>query len=215
MKMILYIMVLLSTVLLSCNRGKALEVNGANKTDKEITMNSDTATFGAGCFWCVESVFQELEGVVRVESGYMGGHTKNPNYNDVCSGETGHAEVCRITYDSSLITFDELLEVFWQTHDPTTLNRQGSDIGTQYRSVIFYNSEEQRSAAEYYKNKLNETGAFKSKIVTELSPASEFYIAEDYHQDYFENNPNQPYCSFVIKPKLDKFRKAFGDKLRK
>jgi peptide-methionine (S)-S-oxide reductase len=145
----------------------------------------------------------------------MGGHTANPNYKDVCSGETGHAEVCRIEFDSSRISFEELLEVFWQTHDPTTLSRQGNDIGTQYRSVIFYNNEDQKKSAEYYKNKLNESGAFKNTIVTEISPVSEFYIAEDYHQDYFENNPNQPYCSFVIKPKLDKFRKAFQDKLRK
>jgi len=216
MKMFIQIMVLVSiSLLLSCSRGKALNGNDTTDTSKANTMNLDTATFGAGCFWCVETVFQELEGVVRVESGYMGGHMKNPGYKDVCSGETGHAEVCRIVYDDSIISFEELLEVFWQTHDPTTLNRQGNDIGTQYRSVIFYHNEEQKKAAEYYKNKLDESGAFNNKIVTEISLKSEFYIAEDYHQDYFENNPNQPYCSFVIKPKLDKFRKAFKDKLRK
>jgi peptide-methionine (S)-S-oxide reductase len=215
MKMFIQIAVLLSLSMLSCSRGKALDINETIERGKESNMKIDTATFGAGCFWCVESVFQELDGVVRVESGYMGGHTANPNYKDVCSGETGHAEVCRIEFDSSRISFEELLEVFWQTHDPTTLSRQGNDIGTQYRSVIFYNNEDQKKSAEYYKNKLNESGAFKNTIVTEISPVSEFYIAEDYHQDYFENNPNQPYCSFVIKPKLDKFRKAFQDKLRK
>ncbi|MDQ2177242.1 peptide-methionine (S)-S-oxide reductase MsrA [Marinifilum sp. D714] len=174
----------------------------------------EVASFGAGCFWCVEAIFQELNGVEKVESGYMGGETKNPTYKDVCSGETGHAEICQITYDENVISFKELLEVFWQTHNPTTLNRQGADVGTQYRSAVFYHSEEQKRLALEYKEKLNESGAWDDPIVTEITPASKFYIAENYHQDYFNNNSNQPYCSFVIKPKMEKFKKVFKDKLK-
>ena len=182
---------------------------------KEEQMNKlETATFGAGCFWCVEAIFQELKGVEKVESGYMGGKTDNPSYKDICTGETGHAEVCQITYNPEEISFDELLEVFWQTHNPTTLNRQGADVGTQYRSAIFYHSESQRKTAEAYKEKLNELGAYDDPIVTEITEASTFYKAENYHQDYFKNNSNQPYCSFVIKPKMEKFKKVFKDKLK-
>jgi peptide-methionine (S)-S-oxide reductase len=172
------------------------------------------ATFGAGCFWCVEAVFQELAGVVSVESGYAGGFVENPSYEAVCSGQTGHAEVCQIKFDPKVISYDQLLEVFWQTHDPTTLNRQGADTGTQYRSVIFYHDQQQRELAEAYKKRLDQSGAWDKPIVTEISPASTFYKAEGYHQDYFSNNPNQPYCAFSIRPKLDKFRKAFKDKLK-
>lgn len=174
----------------------------------------DTATFGAGCFWCVDAVFRELKGVTSVESGYSGGKIKNPTYREVCSGLTGHAEVCRIVFHPKEISYAELLSVFWQTHDPTTLNRQGADEGTQYRSVIFYHNDEQRTEAEKYKRELDASGAFSGKIVTEISAAEPFYPAEDYHQNYFSQNGEQPYCRFVIEPKMDKFRKAFKDKLR-
>lgn len=188
-----------------------------NTTQVQIKSESsglDTATFGAGCFWCVEAIFQRVKGVISVESGYMGGTVKNPSYREVCTGRTGHAEVCRITFDPSIVSYDDLLEIFWQTHDPTTLNRQGADVGTQYRSVVFYHSEFQKQRAEYFKTKLNEEKVFDSPIVTEISPATEFYKAEDYHQNYYNSNLNQAYCTFVIAPKLDKFKKAFADKLK-
>ncbi|MCX7743224.1 MAG: peptide-methionine (S)-S-oxide reductase MsrA [Flavobacteriales bacterium] len=174
----------------------------------------DTATFGAGCFWCVEAIFQRVNGVVSVESGYMGGSIKNPSYREVCTGKTGHAEVCQLTYDPAVISYDELLEIFWQTHDPTTLNRQGADVGTQYRSVIFYHSDYQKQRAEYFKDKLNKEKIFNSPIVTEISPAGVFYKAENYHQNYYNLNPNQGYCTYVIAPKLEKFKKAFSNKLK-
>lgn len=174
----------------------------------------DTATFGAGCFWCVEAVFQQLNGVIKVESGYEGGSVNNPTYKQVCTGSTGHAEVCRITFDTKLISYDDLLEVFWQTHDPTTLNRQGADVGTQYRSVVFYHNEFQKERAMHFKQKLNSEGAFSSPVITEISPSSTFYKAEDYHQNYYNENGNEYYCTLVIKPKLDKFKKAFSDKLK-
>jgi peptide-methionine (S)-S-oxide reductase len=174
----------------------------------------ETATFGAGCFWCVEAVFQQLKGVVAVESGYSGGRTLHPTYKEVCSGTTGHAEVCRIVFDPSIIRFSELLEVFWKTHDPTTENRQGADIGTQYRSVIFYHNEEQRLLAEEMKAKLNLAGIWNNPLVTEIIPAQPFYKAENYHQEYYFQNADQPYCTTVITPKIDKFRKIFADKLK-
>ena len=174
----------------------------------------EKATFGAGCFWCVEAVFQELKGVESVVSGYTGGQPENPTYKEVCSGTTGHAEVAQITYDPAKITFEELLEVFWQTHDPTTLNRQGADVGTQYRSAIFYHSEAQKALSEKYKQELDQSGAFQDPIVTEINPLGEFYAAEDYHQNYYTLNAAQPYCAFVIKPKMEKFRKVFADKLK-
>ena len=175
----------------------------------------DTITLGAGCFWCVEAVFTELKGVKSVTSGYMGGQVKNPSYREVCTGNTGHAEVAQLTYDPKEITFDEILEVFWQTHDPTTLNRQGADVGTQYRSAIFYHTDDQRRIAEEYKVKLDASGAFRAPIVTEITAATTFYPAEDYHQDYYALNGEQGYCQMVIRPKLDKFRKVFADKLKK
>lgn len=194
----------------------------ANTTDKKTQTNMndsntrlDTATFGAGCFWCVEAVFQDLEGVKSVASGYSGGKIKNPTYREVCSGLTGHAEVIQITYNPNKISFDELLEVFWQTHDPTTLNQQGADRGTQYRSVVFYHNEEQKQLAEKYKNALNDSQAFANPVVTEISQFTEFYKAEDYHQNYFNENGDEPYCRMVIKPKVDKFKKVFKDKLKK
>lgn len=177
--------------------------------------NIDTATFGTGCFWCTEAIFQQLKGVKKVTSGYSGGHVKNPTYKEVCDGTTGHAECIEIVYDPQEISFDELLEVFWQTHDPTTLNRQGNDIGTQYRSVVFYHTPEQKQKAEKYKAELDRAGAFDNPIVTEISPASTFYAAEDYHQNYYNNNGSQPYCYFVIRPKMEKFQKVFKDKIKK
>lgn len=180
-------------------------------------MNDTTAiaTFGAGCFWCIEACFSEMNGVHQVLSGYMGGQTKNPTYAEVCTGTTGHAEVAQIHFDPSVISYEELLEVFWFVHDPTTLNRQGNDVGTQYRSVVFFHSDEQREMAEFYKSKLAESGAYSRPIITEISAASEFYVAEQYHQGYFIDNPNQPYCAAVVRPKVDKFRKAFSEKLVK
>ena len=175
----------------------------------------EKATFGAGCFWCVEAVFERLKGVETVESGYTGGHTKNPTYKEICTGRTGHAEVVQITFDPKVVSFGELLEVFWKTHDPTTLNRQGNDVGTQYRSAVFYHDHQQKAEAEKYKKKLDEAGVFDDPIVTEISPLGVYYAAENYHQEYFEQNPNQPYCRLVIAPKVDKFEKVFKDKLKK
>ena len=174
----------------------------------------ETATFGSGCFWCTEAVFQQLKGVSSVVSGYSGGHAKNPSYEQVCTGRTGHAEVCQIQFDPEQIPFEELLDVFFNTHDPTTLNRQGNDVGTQYRSVIFYHSERQKQIAERVKAELGESGTWKNPIVTEILPFEKFYPAEDYHQNYFRNNPNQGYCRLVISPKLDKFQKVFKLKLK-
>lgn len=185
-----------------------------NKKMSDTNNQYDTATLGAGCFWCVEAVFQDLKGVQSVKSGYTGGKISNPTYKEVCSGLTGHAEVAQIVYDPSVISFDELLEVFWQTHDPTTLNRQGADVGTQYRSAVFYHNEEQKKLAEEYKKKLNEANAFPSPIVTEISPLGEFYVAEDYHQNYYNENGEQGYCRMVIRPKVEKFKKVFKDKLK-
>lgn len=177
--------------------------------------NTDTATFGTGCFWCTEAIFDQLDGVEKVVSGYSGGHTENPTYKEVCGEETGHAECVRIVYDPSRITYDELLEIFWQVHDPTSLNRQGADVGTQYRSAIFYHNEEQKQKAEKYKAELDSSGAFDKPVVTEITPASKFYVAENYHQEYYELNKNSnPYCAMVIRPKLDKFQKVFKEKLR-
>jgi peptide-methionine (S)-S-oxide reductase len=173
-----------------------------------------TATFGSGCFWCTEAVFQRLEGVESVVSGYSGGRVKNPTYHQVSMGSTGHAEVIQVTYDSEAISYAELLEVFWKLHDPTTLNRQGGDRGTQYRSAIFYHTDQQRRLAEYYKRKLDASGAYPSPIVTEIAPFSAFYVAEDYHQNYFEEHGSEPYCRAVILPKMDKLKKAFGAKLK-
>lgn len=206
----------------SVNQGCTNVVNN-NQTDSNPsssmntnnTENTDTITLGSGCFWCTEAVFESLDGVLSAESGYMGGEVANPTYKQVCTGTTGHAEVVRIIYDPAKISFPELLEAFWASHDPTTLNRQGNDVGTQYRSVIFYYNEEQKKISTEYKNDLNKQKVFPDPIVTEIAMAQKFYIAENYHQQYFELNGNEPYCTFVIKPKLDKFRKHFADKLKK
>jgi len=172
------------------------------------------ATFGSGCFWCTEAFFQRLKGVNKVVSGYSGGKVKNPSYREVCSGSTGHAEVIQITFDPAILKYEELLEVFFSTHDPTTLNKQGGDEGTQYRSVIFYHNEEQKRLAEEFKKQLDAVGTYDKPIVTEISPYKEFYPAEDYHQDYFNLNGEAPYCQFVIAPKMQKFMKGFGEKMK-
>jgi peptide-methionine (S)-S-oxide reductase len=175
---------------------------------------SQQATFGNGCFWCTEAVFQQVPGVHSVVSGYSGGHVKNPTYQQVCTRDTGHAEVVQITFDPKVVSFQELLEVFWQTHDPTTLNRQGPDSGPQYRSVIFYHTPEQKDLAEHFKKKLDTSGAFAKPIVTEIVAFSAFYPAEKYHQNYFRDNPQQPYCAMFIQPKLERFAKVFKDKFK-
>jgi peptide-methionine (S)-S-oxide reductase len=177
--------------------------------------NMDTITFGSGCFWCTEAIFQQVKGVEKVVSGYSGGHVVNPTYEQICEKKTGHAEVCQLVYDPAVVGIPELLEVFWQTHDPTTLDRQGNDVGPQYRSVIFYHSEEQRKAAEEYKAALDASGAFPRPIVTTVEPFKNFYRAEEYHQNYYRNNPSQGYCYFVIRPKLEKFEKVFKDLKKK
>ena len=168
---------------------------------------SDIATLGGGCFWCVEAVFQRIEGVLSVKPGYAGGDIKNPTYKQICTGNTGHAEVAKIEFDSDKITYSQILNVFWQSHDPTTLNRQGNDVGTQYRSVIFFHDESQRKIAEKSKIDADKSGYWDNKIVTEITLLNNYYDAEDYHDNYYNNNPNQPYCLFVIKPKLDKLEK--------
>jgi peptide-methionine (S)-S-oxide reductase len=181
---------------------------GANESKLE------KATFGSGCFWCTEAVFDDLKGVKSAVSGYSGGRVANPTYEQVCTGLTGHAEVIQVTYDPDKISYPELLEVFWQTHDPTTLNRQGPDTGTQYRSAIFYHNDEQRREAEHFLKKLDESGAFNAPIVTEIAKFEKFYPAEDYHQEYYRNNPRQGYCQMIIRPKMAKFHKVFKDKLK-
>jgi len=176
------------------------------------SMDLETATLGAGCFWCVEAVYQDLKGVHRVASGYMGGSVKNPTYQQVCTGTTGHAEVIQVMFDPEVISFEEILYVFWHTHDPTTLNRQGNDAGTQYRSAIFCHDERQKEIAE--KSKAEASDLWPDPIVTEIVPIGTFYVAEDYHQNYFKDNPNQPYCMMVINPKIQKLRKSFGEWLK-
>ena len=183
-----------------------------NKT--VLSAKVDTATFAEGCFWCTEALFEELKGIISVASGYSGGKTIKPTYTEVCSGTTGYAESCQIIYDPKVITFTDLLEVFWKTHDPTTLNRQGHDEGTQYRSAIFYHTAQQKILAEKYKKELNASGAFTSPIVTEITAYTNFYKAENYHQDYFALNGTEPYCQMVIQPKVDKFKKIFKNKLK-
>jgi len=188
------------------------ETIAETKTMPEPTLMK--ATFGGGCYWCTEAVFQRLKGVDGIVSGCMGGQVEDPTYEALCSGTTGHAECIQFDYDPSVITFEELLEVFWKTHDPTTLNRQGADVGTQYRSVVFFHSDEQKETAEKYKQKLNEANAFGKPVVTEISEASKFYAAKGMHQNYYNDNPNQGYCSYVIRPKVEKVEKVFADKLK-
>lgn len=200
-------------MLTSCAQSDHFQTSLSNIHSMQ-NIKTDTATFGAGCFWCVEAIFQQLDGVLKVTSGYSGGHVVNPTYEQVCTKTTGHAEVTQIVYDPTKLSFDKLLEVFWKTHDPTTINQQGNDVGPQYRSVIFYNNEEQKTKAELYKAALDKSGAWSSPIVTTIEPLKNFYAAEDYHQNYYNNNAGQMYCRYVIQPKLDKFEKVFKDQLK-
>jgi len=207
------IFVCTATIITACSDNKT------NKKSDEKNMNSQNgdlqiATFGSGCFWCTEAIFERVKGVKSAVSGYSGGTVDNPSYQEVCDGKTGHAECTQISFDSSIVSFDELLEIFWKTHDPTTLNKQGNDIGTQYRSIIFYHNEDQKQKAEFYKHKLQEEKIWKDPIVTEIVKFQKFYPAEDYHQEYYDNNQNQGYCAYVITPKVEKFEKVFKDKLK-
>jgi peptide-methionine (S)-S-oxide reductase len=216
--------VLIATILVAAqNRGgsnvhedfpvlKPDEVAGAAKPAP--AGKEELATFGNGCFWCTEAVFLQLKGVTKVVSGYSGGQVPNPTYKQVCTGTTGHAEVIQVTFDPAVISYPELLEVFWRSHDPTTLNRQGNDVGTQYRSVIFTHNDRQKQLAEQYKRKIDDAKVFARPVVTEIVPFSAFYPAEDYHQNYFAENGQQPYCRVIIKPKVDKLRAVFKDKLK-
>jgi peptide-methionine (S)-S-oxide reductase len=176
--------------------------------------NLEVATLGSGCFWCTEAFFLPVKGIKSVVSGYSGGKVKNPTYKEVCSGLTGHAEVIQVIFDPTIISYSEVLEIFWNTHDPTTLNKQGADEGTQYRSVVYFHNDEQKKIAEDYKTQLNQSAVFKNPVVTEISPFTVFYPAENYHQNYFELNPTQGYCAYVIRPKVEKFRKQFEAKLK-
>lgn len=199
----------------SSDKGVNSARTGSDSTTKLQEKKLETANFGAGCFWCVEAVFQRLKGVTSVESGYMGGHTADPTYKQICTGTTGHAEIIQIKFDPAVISFKELLEVFWKTHDPTTLNRQGNDVGTQYRSAVFYTNDTQKELAEKYKAKLNESGAFRAPIVTEVTAATKYYPAEKYHQNYWNTQgKGNGYCQAVIPPKLEKLKAAFADKLK-
>lgn len=222
MKVMLTSMIVSVAAFLSCaqrenpNKSMSNSITAAatGTESSSASLNTDTATFANGCFWCTEAIFQQLQGVLKVSSGYSGGHVVNPSYKEVCTGTTGHAECIQIIYDPSKISFDELLEVFWQTHDPTTLNKQGNDEGPQYRSAVFYHTTEQKEKALKYKAELDKSGAFRAPIVTEVSPFTSFYIAENYHQDYYNTNGSQPYCTYVIRPKLEKFQRVFKDKLK-
>ena len=188
------------------------QITATPDTLKPSDGKTELATLGGGCFWCVEAVYQELNGVMKVESGYAGGHVRNPTYQEVCTGTTGHAEVAQITFDPAIISFEEILEVFFTVHDPTTLNRQGNDVGTQYRSVIYYHSPEQKKIAEAAKQAAAEL--WPDPVVTEIAPLDKFYKAETYHQNYYKDNPYQPYCVYVVGPKVEKFRKKFHEKLK-
>jgi peptide-methionine (S)-S-oxide reductase len=214
------VLALLTIFTMSCGAQEAqLKNKDVFKKMESKTMNqekkTELATFGGGCFWCTEAQLLMLNGVIKVESGYAGGQTENPTYKEVCSGLTGHAEVIQVTYDASIISFDEILAAFWQAHDPTQLNKQGNDVGTQYRSVIFYHNDEQKKIAEDYKLKLNTEQAYDKPVVTEIAPLTIFYKAEDYHQNYYNYNKEAGYCQFVVQPKVEKFKKIFANKLKK
>jgi len=192
---------------LSAQSHSTMTAPTASPTPSESAPRTETATLGGGCFWCLEALYKTLEGVVAVKSGYTGGHVANPTYKQVCTGQTGHAEVVQVTYDPAVLSFEDLLEFFWRAHNPTTLNRQGADVGTQYRSAIFYHNDAQRVAAEKSRAAADASGAFSDPIVTEIVPLGTFYPAEDYHQDYFAKNPYAPYCQMVIRPKLEKLQR--------
>jgi len=198
----------------ACAQVEKKKTQTPSKQNKVASMNTEKITLGSGCFWCTEAVYQEVKGVIKVTSGYCNGHVENPTYEQVCNKTTGHTEACQIEFDPAQVSVDELLEIFWQVHDPTTLNRQGNDEGPQYRSAVFYHNENQKERAEFYKKKLDESGAYSAKIVTAIEPLKNFYAAENYHQNYYKENGNQPYCYFVIRPKLEKFEKVFKDKLK-
>lgn len=208
----LILVIVFGGVLISCNDFKANNYPKIEEDSKE--MGKQTITLAAGCFWCVEAIFQDIKGVESVVSGYANGSVKNPSYKEVCSGRTGHAEVCQLTYDPEVVSLTKILEVFFQTHDPTTLNRQGGDVGTQYRSGIYYETEEQKETATEVYNKLEAAGVFVNPIVTEIAELKSFYPAEDYHQDYFELNGENPYCKAVVSPKVAKFKKSFSEILK-
>lgn len=196
-------------------QSKEVKNNSPKKEKKSMNTNTEIATFGGGCYWCIEAVFQRLEGVEKVASGFSGGQVKNPTYREVCTGATGHAEVIQITFDTTKISFEEILKVFFTMHDPTTLNRQGNDVGTQYRSAVFYHNDAQKKAAEEIIVELNKTKAYPSPIVTEVTKFDVFYQAEDYHQNYYNDNSEEGYCKYVIQPKIEKFEKVFKDRLKK
>ena len=212
--MLLQTLLSFTVILSACAQTEKKKEKQGDNTQNKISMSTETITLGNGCFWCTEAIFQQVKGVIKVTSGYSGGHVVNPTYEQVCEKNTGHAEVLQVVFDSTQISVDEILEIFWQTHDPTTLNRQGNDVGPQYRSVVFYHNENQKARAEFFKKQLDASGAFSSKIVTAIEPFQNFYAAENYHQDYYNRNGNQPYCYFVIRPKLEKFEKAFKDKIK-
>lgn len=191
-----------------------VSVSQENKINDQKHMKEELATFGGGCFWCTEAVFEEVSGVIDVVSGYAGGSVVNPSYKEVCTGRTGHAEVVQVRFNPEVISYREILVIFFKTHNPTTLNRQGADVGTQYRSVIFYHSDEQKKIAEQLITELNDSGLYDSPVVTQVQKFQHFYLAEEYHQDYFRKNPDQAYCSAVIRPKMNKFRKEFSSKLK-
>jgi peptide-methionine (S)-S-oxide reductase len=212
-----------NTVMAADHRSESAKPEASAETSRSLRERAgvraantklEQATFGSGCFWCTEAVFQQLRGVKSVVSGYSNGNVENPTYEDVCTGSTGHAEVIQVTFDPAVISFDELLKVFWQTHDPTTPNQQGNDVGTQYRSAVFYHSDDQRRIAEQYKQQLDASKTFARPIVTEITPIKDFYPAEKYHQNYFNANPSQSYCQFVIRPKVEKFNKEFKSLLK-
>lgn len=204
------------SISLNCVNAKLSKQTFEDKSMKKKNLKTiETATLGGGCFWCIEAIFEELDGVVEIVSGYSGGKMKNPTYIEISYGDTKHAEVCQITYNTEKITFKDLLEVFFQVHDPTTLNKQGPDVGPQYRSVIFYHNDNQKETAEDIIKALDKSGAYENPVVTEVAPFKSFYLAENLHQNYYEKFPNQPYCRIVIKPKMDKFKKIFSDKLKK
>ena len=206
----------LALSLQSCGQNSAQKPTATTKTNQTMnTANLDTITLAGGCYWCIEAIYQRLEGVVSVESGFSGGAMKNPSYRDVCTGQTGHAECVQITYDKTKTTLDEIFKVFFTVHDPTTLNKQGADEGTQYRSAIFYRNDEQKKAAESIIADLTKAKVYTDPIVTQVAPFTVFYKAEDYHQDYYNQHGSQPYCQIVIRPKVEKFEKVFKDRLKK
>ena len=215
MKQRFFSIILLALAITACAETNTKKNTSMTNESIPNGVKTDTATFGEGCFWCTEAFFQRLKGVQAVLSGYGGGFVENPTYEQVCDKTTGHVELARIIYDPSVISYDELLEVFWKTHDPTTRDQQGNDVGPQYRSVIYYHNEEQKQKAIHYKEKLDKSGAWNKPIVTDIEPFKNFYPAENYHQNYYNDNQGQGYCSFVIAPKLEKFEKVFKDKLKK